>query len=101
MDLCQNYVSPIIRLINMELAEHTKGISLNCGFRWLRKVSKMLCMKMLDLVKREIGSLPRLVLFVQLQELTPNSQGNNGSTFYKLKNMTIFLLLSAVPPFFF
>ena len=41
-------------LINMDLAKHTKGISLNCGFRWLRKVSKMLCMKMLDLVKREL-----------------------------------------------
>ena len=37
-------------LINRDLAKHTKGISLNCGFRWLRKVSKMLCMKMLDLV---------------------------------------------------
>ena len=36
----------------------------------------MLCMKMLDLVKRglEIGSLPRLVLFVQLQDSTQNRQ---------------------------
>ena len=37
-------------LINMDLAKHTKGISLNCGFRWLRKMSKMPYMKSLDLV---------------------------------------------------